>query len=47
MKKVKVKKRRTYWLVYTDRKNVAKCYSIEAAQLWRDVLGREDKKCTS
>lgn len=38
MKKVKFKKRRGRWIVYTDRKKKAICYSLEAAQMWRDVL---------
>ena len=47
MKKTKIKKRRDFWIVYTDRKKRAICYSYEAALLWRAVLGGGEKKCRS
>lgn len=46
MKKAKIKKRRNYYIVYANRESLAKCYSLEAAKLWRDVLGRSEKRCT-
>ena len=33
MKKPKAKKRRGRWLVYTDKKRVFECFTIEAARL--------------
>jgi hypothetical protein len=47
MKKAKIKKRRDFWIVYTDRKNRAICYSLEAAQMWRVILGGGEKQCRS
>lgn len=38
MKKPKIKKRKNYWLVYTDKKHALKCYSIAAARLWFQAL---------
>lgn len=44
MKKPKIKKRKKYWLVYTNKKDAAKCYSEYSARLWFDVLVLANKK---
>lgn len=44
MKKAKIKKRRNYYIVYANRESLAKCYSLEAAKLWRDILKEGAKK---
>ena len=43
MKKPKIKKRRHYWIVRADRRNVVKCYSLDAARLWYNVFGGGEK----
>lgn len=46
MKKPKIKKRRGCWIIRVNRENIARCYSIEAARLWWELLGRSEKTCT-
>lgn len=41
MKKPKIKKRKNYYLVYTDKKSALKCYSLAAARLWYNVLAMQ------
>ena len=38
MKKPKIKKRKNYWLVYTDKKSAFKCYNLETATFYYNVL---------
>lgn len=44
MKKPKIKQRKNYWLVYTDKKQVVKCFDIDGAKLWYNVLVLEQEK---
>lgn len=44
MKKPKIKKRRHYWLVYTDKKHAFKCFNYSTVQLYFNVLLKEIKQ---
>ena len=38
MKKPKIKKRKNYWLVYTNKKQKFKCFSPSAVELCYNLL---------
>lgn len=38
MKKPKIKKRGNYWLVYTDKKQMFKCFNYSTVQLYYKLL---------
>ena len=38
MKKPKIKKRKNYYLVYTDKKQMFKCYNLSTVNLYYNVL---------
>lgn len=41
MLKPKVKKKRGYWLVYTNKKQAFKCFSKDSINLYYNVLLKE------
>jgi hypothetical protein len=44
MKKPKIKKRGDAYLVYTNKKHIVKCFDIDGARLWYNVLVLEQEK---
>ena len=44
MIKPRVKKKKTYWLVYTNKKEMFKCYSIAAKDMIYNLLLKEIRK---
>lgn len=41
MKKPKIKKRRRYWLVYTNKKRAFKCYNLNTVTFYYNYLLKE------
>ena len=38
MRKPKIKKRKNYWIVYKHREQIFKCFSLETAHFYYNVL---------
>jgi hypothetical protein len=44
MRKPKIKQYKNYYLVYTNKKQAVKCFDIDGARLWYNVLLLEQMK---